>query len=87
MQASLPCGARGCTVLYGKREALEGAVQADSGVHATAVGRGARTDDDEESRLHGLCYSWDQDTLGIAGPLDDAPLEYIEQRFIKVVKP
>ena len=33
-----------------------------------------------------FCYLWDQDTLGIAGPLDDVLLEDLEQRFFNVIK-
>ena len=50
------------------------------------MGLGGRPDEGEEGRLHGLCYPWDQDTLGIAGPIDDVSLEDIEQRVITVVK-
>ena len=85
-QAPLLCGARGCTVRHGRWEALEAAVQADPGLRATAVGLGGIPSDDEEGRLHGLCYPWDQDTLGIAGPLDDVPIEDFELRFTTVVK-
>ena len=86
VQAPLLCVARGCTVRHGRREALEAAVQADPGLRATAVGLGGIPSDDEEGRLHGLCYPWDQDTLGIAGPIDNVPLEDLEQRFTTVVK-
>ena len=85
-QAPLLCGARGCTVRHGRWEALEAAVQADPGLRATAVGLGGIPNDGEEGRLHELCYPWDQDTLGIAGPLDDVPLEDFELRFTTVVK-
>ena len=74
-QTSLLCGARGCTVRHGRREAVEAAVQADPGLRVTA----ARPDDGVKERRNGLCYPWDQNTLGIAGPLD-------EQRFVTVVK-
>ena len=40
---------------------------------ATAVGLGGILDDGEDGLLHGLCYPWDQDRLGITGPLDDVP--------------
>lgn len=33
-----------------------------------------------------LCYHWDQEALGIAGPLDDVILEDLEQRLVTVVK-
>ena len=85
-QAPLICGARGCTVRHGRREAIEAAVQADPGLRVTAAGLGGRPDDGEEERPDGLCYSWDQNTLGIAGPLDDVPLEDLQQRFVTVVK-
>ena len=54
-------------------------------LRATAVGLGGIPGDGEDGRLHGLCYPWYQDTLGIAGPLD-VPLEDLEQRFTTVVK-
>ena len=50
------------------------------------MGLGEIHDDGEDGRLRGLCYPWDQDTSGIAGLLDDAPLEDLEKRFIIVVK-
>ena len=62
------------------------AVQADPGPRITAVGPGGKLDEGEEWRLQGLCYPWDEDTLGIAGPIDDVTLEDLEQRFITVVK-
>ena len=52
----------------------------------TAAGLGRRPDDGEEERRDGLCYPWDQNTLGIAGPLDDVPLENLQQRFVTLVK-
>ena len=57
-QASLLCGARGCTVRHGRREAIEAAVQADPGLPVTAAGLGGRPDDGEEERRDGLCYPW-----------------------------
>ena len=84
--APLLCGTRGCTVSHGRRDALGAAVQTDPGLRATAVGLGGVPDDGEDGRLHGLCYPWDQDTLGIAGPLDEVPLDDLQQRFITVVK-
>ena len=83
-QAPLLCGATSCTARHGRREALEAAVQADPGLRVTAVGLGGIPDDGEDGPLHGLCYPWDQDTWGIAGPLDDVPLEDLEQRFTVV---
>lgn len=74
MQTLLLCAARDCAVYHGRREALEATVQADSGLRATAVGLGGIPDDGEDGRLNGLCYPWDQGTLGIAGPLDDVVL-------------
>ena len=50
----------------------------------TAAGLGGRLDDGEEERRDDLCYPWDQNTLGIAGPLDDVPLEDLQQRFVTV---
>ena len=85
-RAPLLCGARGCTACHGRREALEEAVQADAGLCATAVGLGGKPDDDEDGRLRGLCYPWEQDTLRIAGPLDDVPVENLEQPFATVVR-
>ena len=85
-QASLLCGARGCTVRHGRREAIQAAVLADPGLHVTAAGLGGIPDDGKEERRDGLCYSWDQNTLGIAGSLDDVPLEDLQQRFVTVVK-
>ena len=74
-QTPLLCGARGCKVRHGRRKEIEAAVQADPGLRETAAGLGGRPDDGEEERWDGLCYSWDQNTLGNAGPLDDVPLE------------
>jgi len=85
-QVPLLCGARGCTARHGRREALEAAVQADPGLRVTAAGLGGRPDDREDGRRDGLLYPWDQNTLGIAGPLDDVPLEDLQQRFVTVVK-
>ena len=84
-QAPLLCSARDCTARHGRQEALEAAVQANPVLRATAVGLGGIPGDGEDGRLHGLCYPWYQDTLGIAGPLD-VPLEDLEQRFTTVVK-
>ena len=84
-QAPLLCGARGCTVRHGRREALEAAVQADPGLRVTAARLGGRPYDREEGHRDGLYYPWDQNTLGIAGPLDDVPLEDLQQRFVTVV--
>ena len=50
------------------------------------MGLGGRPDEGEEGRLHGLCYPWNQDTLGTAGPIDDVSLENLEQRYITVIK-
>ena len=36
--------------------------------------------------MESVCYPWEQDTLGIAGPLDDVPLEDLKQRFTTVIK-
>ena len=69
----------------GRRKSLQVAVQADPEQRATAVRLGGIPDDGEGGRLHGLCYPWDQKTLGITDPLDDAPLEDLEQRFTTVV--
>ena len=33
-----------------------------------------------------LCYPWDHNSLGIAGPLDDASLEQLQKRFITVAR-
>ena len=73
-QAPLLCGARSCTACHGRREALEAAVQANPGLRATAVGLGRIPHDGEDRRFHGLCYLWNQNTLGIAGSLD-VPLD------------
>ena len=69
-----------------RRETVEAAVQADPGLRVTAAGLVERPDDGEEERQDGLCYPWDQNTLGIAGPLDDIPLEDLQQVFVTVVK-
>ena len=82
----LLCGARGCTVRHGRREALEAAVQVDPGLRVTAARLQARPDDGEEGRRDGLCCPWDQNTLGIAGSLDDVRLEDLQQRFVTVIK-
>lgn len=67
-----------------RRDTLEAAVQADPGLLAIAVGLWGIPDDSEGRQLHGLCYL--QDTLGVAGPLDDVLLDDLEQCFITVVK-
>ena len=85
-QAPFLCGARGCTVRHERRQALEVAVQADPVLHVTAAGLGGRPDDGEEGYRDGLCYPWDQRTLGIAGPLYEVRLKDFEQRFVTVVK-
>ena len=85
-RAPLLCGASGCTACHGRWEALEAVVQAGPGLRIAAVGLGGRLDEGEEGRLRGLCYPWSQDTLGIAGSIDDVSLEDIKQRFITVVK-
>ena len=53
-QASFLCGARGCTIRHGRREAIEAAVQADPGLRVTAAGLRGRPDDGEEERRDGL---------------------------------
>ena len=85
-QAPLLCGARECTVRYGRRESLEAAVQTDPGLCITAAGLGGRPEDREDGRRDGLLYPWDQNTLGIAGSLDDISLEDLQQRFVTVIK-
>ena len=55
-QAPLLCGARGCTVRHGRREAPEAAVQVDPGLRATEMGLRRLPNDGEEGRLRGLCY-------------------------------
>ena len=61
-------------------------IRGSSGRRVTAAGLGGKPDDGEEERRDGLCYPRDQNTLGIAGPLDDVPLEDLQQRFVTVVK-
>ena len=73
-QPPLRFGAKRCTARQWRREALEAVVQAEPGLRVTAVGLRRIPDDGKDGRLHGLCYPWDQDALGIAGPLDDVPL-------------
>ena len=85
-QAPLLCGARGCTARHERRQSLEAAVQADLGLRVTAAGLEGRPDDREDGRRDGLLYPWDQKTLGIAGQLDDVPLEDLQQRFVTVIK-
>ena len=85
-QAPRLCGARSCTACHGRREALKVAVQADPRPRVTAVGLGGIPDKGEDGRRHELWYPWDQDTLWIAGPLDDVPLKDLEQCFTAVVK-
>ena len=55
--------------------------ETDPKLRAAAAGLGGIPDDGKDGRLHG-----DKDTLGIAGPLVDVPLEDLEQRFTTVVK-
>ena len=85
-KAPLLCGARGCTVHHGRREAFEAAVQVDPGLRVTAARLRGRPHDGEVRHCDGLCYPWDQNTLGIAGPRDDVLLENLQQRFVTVVK-
>ena len=85
-QAPLLCEASERTVRHGRREAFKAAVQVAPGLRATAAGLAGRPDDGEEGRGYGLCYPVDQNTLGIAGPLDDVLLEDLQQRFATVVK-
>ena len=73
-------------VHHGRRETIGAAVQADPGLRVTAAGLGGKPIDVDEERRDGLCYPWDQNTLGIAGPLNDVPLEDFQQRFATVVK-
>ena len=84
--AQLICGTRGCTARHGRRESLEAAVQADPGLRVTFAGLGERPDNNWDERREEVCYPWDQNSLGIAGPLDDVSLEQLQQRFITVVK-
>lgn len=65
---------------------LGAAVQADPGLRVTAAGLGGRPGNNEGGRRESLCYLWDQDTLGIAGPPDDGALEYLQHCFITAIK-
>ena len=76
----------GALRIYCGRDLETSVGDADPGLRVTAVGLGWMPDDGEIGWLHGLCYPWDQDTLGIAGPIDNVPLEDLEQRFTTVVK-
>ena len=84
--AQLIYNTRGCTVRHGRRESLEAAVQADPGLRVTFAGLGERPDNNWDERREEVCYPWDQNSLGIAGPLDDVSLEQLQQRFITVVR-
>ena len=75
--APLRCSARGCTVCHRRRK-TEAAVQADPGLRVTAAGLGGRPDDGEEGRCDGICYPWDQNTLGVARSLDEVLLEDLQ---------
>ena len=84
--AQLIYNTRGCTVRHGRRESLEAAVQADPGLRVTFAGLGERPDNNWDERREEVCYPWDQNSLGIAGPLDDVSLEQLQQRFITVAR-
>ena len=73
---------KGMNSLPWRREALEAAVQADRGLRVAAAGFEGKLDDGEERCRDGLCYLRDQNTLGVAGQLDDAPREDLQQRFL-----
>ena len=86
LQAPILCRAGECTARHGRREALEAAVQADPRLRVTAARLEGRSDNGEEGCRDGLRYPWDQNTLGIAGPLDAVPLEDLQQGFVTVFK-
>lgn len=50
------------------------------------MGLRGRPDDEDEGQRQGLYYPWDQDSLGVAGPLDNVSLQDLQQRFITVVR-
>ena len=86
VQAPFVCSERGCGARDGRREALETAVQGDPGLRDAAVALSSRPEEDDEGHLQGLYYPWDQDSLGVADPLDRASLTDLQMRFITVVK-
>ena len=80
------CSERGCGARHGRREALEAAIQADPGLRDAAVALTGRPEEDDQGHRQELYYPWDQDSLGVADPLDRVSLTDIEMRFITVVR-
>ena len=70
----------------GRREALEAAVQADPGLRDAAVVLTGRPEEDDEGHRQGLYHPWDQDSLGVADPLDRVSLTDLQMRFIPAVE-
>ena len=68
------CSERGCGARHGRREALEAAIQADPGLRDAAVALTGRPEEDDQGHRQELYYPWDQDSLGVADPLDRVSL-------------
>ena len=86
IQTPLVYGERGCGAHHRRREALEAAAQADPGLRDAALALTGRPEDDDEGHRQGLYYPWDQDSLGVADPLDRVSCTDLQMRFITVVK-
>ena len=86
VQAPFVCSESRCGARHGRREGLEAAVQADPGLRDAAVALTGRPEEDNEGHRQGLYYTWDQDSLGVADPLDRVSLTALQMRFITVVK-
>ena len=82
IQAPFVCSERGCEVRHGRREALEAAVQTDPGLRDAAVALTGRPEKDDERHRQELFYPSDQDSLGVADPLDRVTLTDLQMRFI-----
>ena len=74
IQAPFVCSERGCGARHGRREVLEAVAQVDPGLLNAAVALTARPEEDDEGHRQGLYYPWDQDSLGVADPLDRVSL-------------
>ena len=79
--APLRCPVADCGARHPRRDTLEEAVQADSGLRNRAVQMGWGTISDEDQRSRVLWYGWHQPSLGIGPPLDASSLQDLGQRF------
>ena len=69
-----------------RREALEAAEQADRGLRDASVAVSGRPEEDNEGHRQGLYYPWDQDNLGVAGPLDRVSCNDLQMLSITAVE-